>query len=151
MFTSRYHQEQAESRRRCERLLNSLKFPEMNERRNHISSQIPDSFTWIFGSQHPGDYNDIYGDDSEDEGRESDDGMLEEDSHSDASSICISHIEGRWDDFVSWLECDDPVYWVSGKPASGKSTLMKFIASNPRTRESLEKWQEAPMILSHFF
>ena len=33
-----------------------------------------------------------------------------------------------------------PIYWVSGKPGSGKSTLMRFLFSHPTTTECLESW-----------
>ena len=42
--------------------------------------------------------------------------------------------------FVHWLESQDGIYWINGKAGSGKSTLMKFIASNKRTAESLRIW-----------
>jgi hypothetical protein len=45
----------------------------------------------------------------------------------------------KWDSFIDWLGSDKKLYWVSGKPGSGKSTLMKFIAMDTRTREYLEK------------
>ncbi|KAK5082970.1 hypothetical protein LTR05_006852 [Lithohypha guttulata] len=32
-----------------------------------------------------------------------------------------------WDSFVDWLSDGDSIYWVSGKPGSGKSTLMKYL------------------------
>ena len=32
--------------------------------------------------------------------------------------------------FVQWLKYEDGFYWVSGKPGSGKSTLMKFVAGD---------------------
>jgi ABC-type bacteriocin/lantibiotic exporter with double-glycine peptidase domain len=32
-----------------------------------------------------------------------------------------------WDNFSVWLKSGRGVYWVSGKPGSGKSTLMKYI------------------------
>jgi hypothetical protein len=41
---------------------------------------------------------------------------------------------------VPWLGDDEPVYWISGKPGSGKSTLMKFLVDNPQTRAELSKW-----------
>lgn len=40
---------------------------------------------------------------------------------------------GRWNDFVAWLEEGDGLYWIAGKAGSGKSTLMKYIASHPST------------------
>ena len=36
-----------------------------------------------------------------------------------------------WDSFCSWLQADDRLYWVNGKPGSGKSTLMKFLTNSP--------------------
>ena len=29
--------------------------------------------------------------------------------------------------FVDWLQTNDPIYWITGLPGSGKSTLMKYI------------------------
>ncbi|KAF1971755.1 hypothetical protein BU23DRAFT_581283 [Bimuria novae-zelandiae CBS 107.79] len=45
--------------------------------------------------------------------------------------------------FGSWLESEEPtdgIFYITGKAGSGKSTLMKFIAEDSRTMESLEKW-----------
>ncbi|KAK5227269.1 hypothetical protein LTR72_003259 [Exophiala xenobiotica] len=33
----------------------------------------------------------------------------------------------------SWLLSDDRIYWIQGKPGSGKSTLMKYLSQNPET------------------
>ncbi|KAJ3547226.1 hypothetical protein NM208_g1623 [Fusarium decemcellulare] len=41
---------------------------------------------------------------------------------------------------LKWLEHGDGVFWVSGKPGSGKSTFMKFVADHPKTIEALSKW-----------
>ncbi|KAF6809448.1 hypothetical protein CSOJ01_06926 [Colletotrichum sojae] len=52
-----------------------------------------------------------------------------------------------------WLESDERLFWVSGKPGSGKSTFMKFVAGEPRTRGLLAGWaKEEPFIIaSHYF
>jgi hypothetical protein len=42
--------------------------------------------------------------------------------------------------FRDWLKTDERVYWISGKPGSGKSTLMKFIAENQETKNVLGQW-----------
>jgi hypothetical protein len=42
--------------------------------------------------------------------------------------------------FTDWLSSNEPVYWISGKPGSGKSTLMKYISGSPRAIKHLEKW-----------
>ncbi len=47
-----------------------------------------------------------------------------------------------WSSFVSWLEQDDTsqIYWITGKPGSGKSTLMKYIVESGRLEHHLERW-----------
>lgn len=58
-----------------------------------------------------------------------------------------------WDSFPIWLEKLSGVYWMNGKAASGKSTLMRYIHNEPRTMELLEKWSDgSPLVVaSHFF
>ncbi|KAJ4168988.1 hypothetical protein NW754_010920 [Fusarium falciforme] len=55
--------------------------------------------------------------------------------------------------FTTWLQSKgQPIYWICGKPGSGKSTLMKSITSDESpTRDSLEQWQPDVQILSHYF
>lgn len=57
--------------------------------------------------------------------------------------------------FIEWLEYEDGIFWVHGKPGSGKSTLMKFFASHPTTRQLLEQWaghgRKQLVFASHFF
>lgn len=45
-----------------------------------------------------------------------------------------------WSDFKDWLQHGSDLYWVSGKAGSGKSTLMKYIFSEPYTRRYLADW-----------
>jgi len=57
-----------------------------------------------------------------------------------------------WDDLSRWLRQADGVYWISGKAGSGKSTLMKYLYTNTRTRELLSQWAGGPCALvGHFF
>ncbi|GAP91527.1 putative NACHT nucleoside triphosphatase [Rosellinia necatrix] len=55
--------------------------------------------------------------------------------------------------FSSWLKSGDGVYWVSGKPGSGKSTFMKFVADDPRTVDLLSECSGSKRIViaSHYF
>ena len=54
--------------------------------------------------------------------------------------------------FVQWLKNEDRFYWVSGKPGSGKSTLMKFVASHHKTREHLKEWTgDKKLIIAKFY
>ncbi|ETS73983.1 hypothetical protein PFICI_13849 [Pestalotiopsis fici W106-1] len=39
-----------------------------------------------------------------------------------------------------WLETDSKIYWLYGKPGSGKSTLMKYLCDNPKTKQHLQVW-----------
>jgi len=44
--------------------------------------------------------------------------------------------------FTTWLETDDlgSIYWISGKPGSGKSTLMRFLFGHATTTAYLKAW-----------
>jgi hypothetical protein len=44
--------------------------------------------------------------------------------------------------FKEWLETqtNQTPYWITGNPASGKSTLMKYIATNPQLQTHLKAW-----------
>lgn len=42
-----------------------------------------------------------------------------------------------WSSLPSWLRSKSGIYWVSGKAAAGKSTLMKFISQHEKPRNSL--------------
>ena len=58
-----------------------------------------------------------------------------------------------WDSFCSWLQGNDRLYWINGKPGSGKSTLMKFLFYSPRTRDLLAQWSlgKSPLIVGFYF
>lgn len=53
-----------------------------------------------------------------------------------------------------WFRSGSGTFWISGKPGSGKSTFMKFIAKHPRTRELLAAWAGSSdnlAVAAHFF
>lgn len=57
-----------------------------------------------------------------------------------------------WHNLVEWLRHGHGIYWVNGKLGSGKSTLMKYIYENSKTRKELGLWSEAsPVEISGFF
>ncbi|OQU98830.1 NACHT domain-containing protein isoform 3 [Cladophialophora immunda] len=52
--------------------------------------------------------------------------------------------------FRAWLEgasAVKTVYWVSGKPGSGKSTLMQYLFENETTRTLLKSWAGSKQLL----
>lgn len=57
--------------------------------------------------------------------------------------------------FPQWLEAEDKeVYWITGKPASGKSMLMKFISTHPDLHNRLRTWaggDAGQLLLASFF
>ncbi|KAJ2993823.1 hypothetical protein NUW58_g1728 [Xylaria curta] len=54
---------------------------------------------------------------------------------------------------LHWLQHGEGIFWVTGRPGSGKSTFMKHIADNPNTRAALRQWSSScePVISSHYF
>jgi hypothetical protein len=62
--------------------------------------------------------------------------------------------------FVPWLRKESGLYWINGKPGSGKSTLMKFARQDPRTldfydQHNIIKMEDRPdtthIIIDFFF
>ena len=55
--------------------------------------------------------------------------------------------------FKDWLRYGNGIYWIAGKAGSGKSTLMKYLVSEPRTESTLQAWagSEALVIAKFFF
>ena len=56
------------------------------------------------------------------------------------------------DSFIQWLHSGQGFFHVSGKPGSGKSTLMKYIVENPTTERHLRTWAGTKkLVLSRYF
>ncbi|OCT46197.1 hypothetical protein CLCR_01046 [Cladophialophora carrionii] len=88
------------------RLLDALAFPEMNERRNMIEQRVSD-----FGST----YGWVLG---------------------QPDKRFFNPFRSDDHEFVEWLRNGKELFWVSGKPGSGKSSLMDFIYQNIHARGS---------------
>ena len=55
-------------------------------------------------------------------------------------------------DFCSWLQNGSGIYWINGKPGSGKSTLMKHVYRHPRTIEIIaQRDQSRLQVTAAFF
>ncbi|KAK3995265.1 hypothetical protein QBC44DRAFT_234235 [Cladorrhinum sp. PSN332] len=72
-----------------------------------------------------------------------------EDMHARRESIPESHASTfQWilrqghprSRFLEWLQTGEGIYWISGKPGSGKSTLMKFLGDSPEVQTALQHW-----------
>jgi Cdc6-like AAA superfamily ATPase len=64
--------------------------------------------------------------------------------------VNVGKIDCIWESFSSWLQSDDRLFWIQGKPGSGKSTLMKFIIENDNTKCLLSSWPPNTRIISYF-
>lgn len=134
------HEAQVNSQAR-ERLLQSLKFPNFNERRNQVTTPFTDTLKWVFA----GDEND----DSDEAANSAEtDSSGQHEDHAQASTD-VSKI--NWSSFSNWLKSTDSIYWISGKPGSGKTTLIKYIVAHKHTRNDLDIWSPGCVIVSHFF
>lgn len=59
----------------------------------------------------------------------------------------------KWDNLAEWLKTGSGLYWLAGKPGSGKSTLMKYLSNHPQTTSLLKQWvgQSELVTLQFFF
>jgi len=55
--------------------------------------------------------------------------------------------------FKDWLsgKTENKVFWIQGKPGSGKSTAMKFAMKHHMTRKLLNEYHGSPWIIAGFF
>ncbi|KAI6762572.1 hypothetical protein HG530_008552 [Fusarium avenaceum] len=154
--------------RHHEQLLKSLRFSDMNRRRNQVSENYPGTFSWVFkntrydGRSHSlsdGETDDEETDDGEtDDGETGDEDGDDDITMDDAPESAPTTDSPNPNSFPAWLESDLNLFWISGKPASGKSSLMKFLASNSLTMKHLKAWQRNMQatnhklhIITHFF
>jgi hypothetical protein len=54
--------------------------------------------------------------------------------------------------FSPWLKDGSGIFWVTGKPGSGKSTLMRFLGESQATRDYLRAWSDGnTVVLATFY
>lgn len=60
------------------------------------------------------------------------------------SSELTDPIVAHLSPFVPWLESpSSDIYWITGKPGAGKSTMMKYLLQHPLTREKAAAWSNS--------
>jgi hypothetical protein len=66
--------------------------------------------------------------------------------------IYVNAREAPSSNFVHFLESNQNLFWITGKPASGKSTLVKMISDDVRTMKHLEVWASGEgLVVFHFY
>ena len=97
------------------KVIESLRFEMIFERRRRIVEAYPTTFEWLFAERSP--------------------------------------VELPGVSMLQWLKERNGIYWVSGKAGSGKSTLMKFLVHDERTRKALQIWagEKRLIVASYFF
>ncbi|KAH6113873.1 hypothetical protein HBI69_130890 [Parastagonospora nodorum] len=54
--------------------------------------------------------------------------------------------------YVQWLQSNDGIYWITGKPGSGKSTFMKYLFNHAQTAMFLRAWSGGvPLVRASFY
>lgn len=117
----------------------SLKYPGFNQRRKQIDTAYADTLKWIF----VGDDHDF----------QTSERLSEKGAHTKTPEHPDENfLDGiKWDSLSNWLRSTDAIYWISGKPGSGKSTVIKHILADGRTQKYLDIWFPGCTIVSHYF
>jgi hypothetical protein len=108
-------QEEQRKRQKYQRkVLNSLYFEKIEDRRNMIERKHTKTLQWVFDPP----------------------------------------TNSQWSRISDWLRDSAlPVYWITGKAGSGKSTLMKWLLLEKQTRTLLEEWagSREMLVASYYF
>ena len=110
-------------------ILESLRYPDMLTRQQGISPPATGTYEWVFTGESP------YQDDP------------------DIGKAHLSADLERRKKLLHWFSTDESLFWINGKPGSGKSSLMSFVANEERTLEALKVWagQRSVHIIKFFF
>lgn len=149
-----------EMRRKCETFLRSLKAPRMNQRYNDVMDSRDASFNQVFATYK--DMKAMYhespeaGEASGEPDKSGDGNDSKDDESSEKMSDLgyvgwIKDIYRSWASLNLWLQSKDKLFYIQGKPGSGKSTLVKFILNQDQTQELVHRWSPDAIIISYFF
>ncbi|KAM0348526.1 hypothetical protein ACHAP4_010881 [Fusarium culmorum] len=128
-----------------QRLLKSLKPAEIRKRYHEVLSPSDASFERVFASYERVCLKNPEHKDWEKIKRSLSHGMRDDMRYGD-----VNEIDYTWNSFTLWVQSETPLFWIQGKPGSGKSTLMKFIIENENTARLLNSWITNTRILSYF-
>ncbi|KAG4261540.1 hypothetical protein FPRO03_11557 [Fusarium proliferatum] len=118
-------------------ILTALRFQLMEERYDDVAEAHDKTFEWIFDSSSSDD--------------DSDDYSLPLYS-SNSTSYKPAEISGARAKFIDWIKDGNGIFHISGKPGSGKSTLMKYLCRQEETKQYLDIWAaDKSLVFGKFF
>ncbi|OAQ64867.1 P-loop containing nucleoside triphosphate hydrolase [Pochonia chlamydosporia 170] len=110
-----------------DQILQSLRFPDMHGRYEMLHPADESTFRWI----------------------------LEDNPNTSNHDVPPEYDEMRHqsrEKLANWLSSSEGLFHISGKLGSGKSTLMKYLYQNHRTKSALENWAGSKrLVLANFF
>lgn len=129
-YHTHYHVQEDPQTRARDLALDSLKFDQMHSRYEQVCEAKEGTYQWI----------------------------LDDSKAPENERPVLDRIDYRRQ-FKYWLEHGNGVFWVTGKPGSGKSTLMKYLVSRFTTSpvhaalssNFLDRNVHLPIVLYHFF
>ncbi|CZR43999.1 uncharacterized protein FPRO_13807 [Fusarium proliferatum ET1] len=113
-------------------ILTALRFQLMDERYDDVAEAHEKTFEWIFDSSNS------------------------DDDRPAQSSNIASHKpmenSGARANFMDWIKHGNGIFHISGKPGSGKSTLMKYLCRQEETKRFLDVWAAGKsLVFGKFF
>lgn len=109
-------------------ILEGLAYKSMHDREDEVTEAYASTFDWVFA----------------------------EPRAAAAAAAAARDGEGRAmkHSLKSWLSTAGagPLYWITGKPGSGKSTFIRYLFQHAETAKSLKTWSaEQPVLVAGFF
>lgn len=133
--------EQAVSRNLQNKILDSLSHEKMESRYELVEAAHDDTFKWLLERTNPS--SPIV------PSAPSDDPWLRVAYYLEKDQTMQREIQEK---FTNWLANGTGIFHISGKPGAGKSTLMKYVIQDDRTREYLHSWAgEKKLVFASFF
>ena len=118
-------------------IVKSLDFPTRGERQSNVVEAFPHTYEWIF-EQHQSQHTEFWG--LRETERNGDSDSCSDTNIRYAEADSENHTFRRQPSFLNWLRSGNDIYWISGKVGSGKSTLMRYIVEDVRTKMELQSW-----------
>ncbi|TVY20114.1 hypothetical protein LARI1_G001936 [Lachnellula arida] len=130
-------------------ILERLRFTGIDDRYEHIPTAYKEAFDWMFLEEEsifelPPDPSTQW--------EETEAAIVHEAQATAAINPDNQQPRKKWDNFMQWLGSDEPLYWITGKPGSGKSTLIKYLYNDSRTTKFSDLWAgKTPLVTAGFF